>query len=181
MSSIIYLVSLRSARYPLDQCFPTFFCSRHPYLVLRIFGDTPSWFKRYYDRGIVTIGCTPSPAYGTLMRRGIPVGNHCSRLCGQSFSLHKKASAYHNLSLYNRHHDITKGFLKIVFSEWKKSVYRTMLTRPKKLDVSSFDVQWIPLCCCSWKMILLLFLLEIKLISKFCLRYHSGFEIPQKY
>ena len=43
----------------LDQCFPTFFGSRHPYVVLKIFGGTPSRFNRYKDQGIVTIGGTP--------------------------------------------------------------------------------------------------------------------------
>ena len=31
------------------QCFSTFFYSRHPYLVLKIFGGTPGWFIRYID------------------------------------------------------------------------------------------------------------------------------------
>ena len=45
----------------LDQCFPTFLDSQHPYLVLNIFGGTPGWFLRYKDQGIVTIGGTPGP------------------------------------------------------------------------------------------------------------------------
>ena len=38
----------------LGQCFPTFSCSRHSYLVLQIFGGTPNWFNRHKDRGFVT-------------------------------------------------------------------------------------------------------------------------------
>ena len=45
--------------YGIYQCFPTFFGSGHPNLVLKIFGGTPSWFNRYKDQGIVTIGGTP--------------------------------------------------------------------------------------------------------------------------
>ena len=41
------------------QCFPTFFGSKHPYLVIKIFGGNPSWFSRFKDQGIVTIEGTP--------------------------------------------------------------------------------------------------------------------------
>ena len=34
----------------LDQCFPTFFGSRHPYLVLKIFGGTPGRFISFKDQ-----------------------------------------------------------------------------------------------------------------------------------
>ena len=44
----------------LDQCFPTFFSSRHPYIVLKISSGTPSWFIRYKDKGIVRNGGTPN-------------------------------------------------------------------------------------------------------------------------
>ena len=60
--------------YTLTQCFPTFFGSRHPYLILKIFGGTPNWLNRYKDQGIGTFG-------GTLVCRGTPVGNHCSMVC----------------------------------------------------------------------------------------------------
>ena len=53
-----------STFYILNQCFPAFFGSRHPYIVLKIFGDTPSWFDRYKDQGILTFGGTP----GTISR-----------------------------------------------------------------------------------------------------------------
>ena len=43
----------------LDQCFPTFISSRHPYLVLQVFCGIPIWFNRYTDQVIVTIGGTP--------------------------------------------------------------------------------------------------------------------------
>ena len=49
----------------------TVFGSRHPYLVWKIFGGTPSWFNRYKDRGIVTIHlitapyCAAAPWLGT--------------------------------------------------------------------------------------------------------------------
>ena len=43
----------------IEQCFPTFFVSRHPYLVLIGFGGTPRWSNRYNDQGIVIFGCTP--------------------------------------------------------------------------------------------------------------------------
>ena len=43
----------------LDQWFPTFFGSRHPYLVLKLSGGTPSGLIRYKDQGIVIIGGTP--------------------------------------------------------------------------------------------------------------------------
>ena len=43
----------------LQQCFPTFFDSQHPYVVLKIFCGTPSWFNRYTNQGIVAIGGTP--------------------------------------------------------------------------------------------------------------------------
>ena len=43
----------------VEEGFPTIFCSRHPYLVLQVFGGTPSCFNRFKDRGIVTIGGTP--------------------------------------------------------------------------------------------------------------------------
>ncbi len=55
----------------LDQCLPTFSCSRHPYLVIKIFGGTPNWYYRYKDQEIITIG-------GTLVCGGTPVGNHWS-------------------------------------------------------------------------------------------------------
>ena len=42
----------------LYQCFPTFFGSRHPYLVLKVFGGTLGWFIRYKYQGIVTTGST---------------------------------------------------------------------------------------------------------------------------
>ena len=62
----------------LHRCFPTFFDSRHPYVVLNIFGSTPNWFNMYKDQGIFTI-CVPlKPTHGTLVCRGTPVGNHCS-------------------------------------------------------------------------------------------------------
>ena len=50
---------LQSRVVPLKQCFPTFFGSRHLYLVFKIFGGTPSWFNRYKDQGTITIGGTP--------------------------------------------------------------------------------------------------------------------------
>ena len=43
----------------LSQRFPTFFGLRHPYLVLKIFGGTPSWLIRYKDQEIVIFGGTP--------------------------------------------------------------------------------------------------------------------------
>ena len=45
--------------YALDQCFPTFFDLRHPYLVMNIFCGTPRWFDRYKYQGILTFGGTP--------------------------------------------------------------------------------------------------------------------------
>ena len=41
---------LQSRVVPVKQCFPTFFGSRHLYLVFKIFGGTPSWFNRYKER-----------------------------------------------------------------------------------------------------------------------------------
>ena len=55
----------------LEQCFPTFFGWRHPYLVSNIFGGIPGWLIRYKDKLIITIG-------GTLVCRGTPVGNQCT-------------------------------------------------------------------------------------------------------
>jgi len=48
----------------LGQCFPTFFGSRHPYLVMKIFGSTLSLFHRFKDQVILKIGGTP----GTFSR-----------------------------------------------------------------------------------------------------------------
>ena len=67
--------------YILHQCFPTVFCSRHLYLRLKIFGDTPSWFYMYKEQGIVNIGGNLATAYGILVSRGTPVGNHCFTPC----------------------------------------------------------------------------------------------------
>ena len=47
-----------------EQCFPTFFGSRHPNLVLTISGGTPGWFLRHKDQGIEIVGGTP----GTFSR-----------------------------------------------------------------------------------------------------------------
>ena len=44
---------------PIEQCFPALFCSRHPYLVLKIFGGTPGWLIKSEDQGIETIGGIP--------------------------------------------------------------------------------------------------------------------------
>jgi len=55
-----------------NQCFPTFFCSRHPFLAIKIFGGIPSWLNRYKDQEIITIG-------GTVVCRGTQVGNYCSK------------------------------------------------------------------------------------------------------
>ena len=48
----------------LEQCFPTFFGSRHPYVILQIFDGTPGWIFKYKNQGIATIGGTP----GTCLR-----------------------------------------------------------------------------------------------------------------
>jgi len=44
----------------LEQCFPTFSCSRHTYLVIKIFGSTHNSCYKYKDQEIIAIGCTPS-------------------------------------------------------------------------------------------------------------------------
>ena len=59
--------------YFQNQWFPTFFGSRRPYLVMKIFGGTPSCFNRYKDQGIVITGGTSGTSHGN------PVGSHCSR------------------------------------------------------------------------------------------------------
>jgi len=41
-----------------------------------IFEGIPSFFNRYNDQGIVTIGSTHTPAHGILVFRGTPVGHH---------------------------------------------------------------------------------------------------------
>ena len=64
----------------LRQCFPTFFCSRTPYLVMNIFGGTPSWFDRSKDQGIVTLGDTPGTSSLHPCGSNTPVGNHCSKV-----------------------------------------------------------------------------------------------------
>ena len=46
----------------LKQGFSTFFGSRHPSLVLNIFGGTSNWLIRYKDQLIITIGGTPGPS-----------------------------------------------------------------------------------------------------------------------
>jgi len=46
-------------RDTLGQCFPTFFGSRHPYLIMKIFGGTLSLFHRYKDQVLLKIGGTP--------------------------------------------------------------------------------------------------------------------------
>jgi len=45
--------------YYLDQCFSTFFGSRHPYLVMKIFGGTLSFFPRFKDQVMFKIGGNP--------------------------------------------------------------------------------------------------------------------------
>ena len=51
--------AIQIIRDTLGQCFPTFFGSQHPYLVIKIFWGTPSWFDRYKDKGILEFGGTP--------------------------------------------------------------------------------------------------------------------------
>ena len=68
------IAEIQHFRESLDQCFPTFFGSRHHYLELKIFGGTPSWFNRDKDQGIGSIGGTPCTS--TLVCGGTPVGNH---------------------------------------------------------------------------------------------------------
>ena len=51
--------TVRTGNYTSRQCFTTFFYLRHPYVVLTIFGGTPSWLNRCKDQGIVTFGDTP--------------------------------------------------------------------------------------------------------------------------
>jgi hypothetical protein len=34
-----------------------------PFLVIKIFGNAPSWFNRYKEQEIMTIGATPSTRY----------------------------------------------------------------------------------------------------------------------
>ncbi len=42
----------------LNQCFPTFFGSRHPHKVMKIFGGTHSQLIRSTDQGMIAIGGT---------------------------------------------------------------------------------------------------------------------------
>ena len=40
----------------LEQCFPTFFGARHPYVVSKVLGGC---FFKFKDKGIAIIGSTP--------------------------------------------------------------------------------------------------------------------------
>ena len=55
--------------------FPKLFWSQYLYLALKISGGTPCRSIRLLDQGIVTL----TPAHGTLVSRGTPIGNHSSR------------------------------------------------------------------------------------------------------
>jgi len=74
-------------RYVLYQCFPTFFGSRHPYILMMTFRGTPRWFNRYKDQGILRWHpwhhLTPplAPYYGT------PVRSYCSICCASKIQL----------------------------------------------------------------------------------------------
>jgi len=45
--------------FPQLKCFPTFFGSWHPYLVMKIFCGNLSLFHRYKEQVILKIGGTP--------------------------------------------------------------------------------------------------------------------------
>ena len=60
----------------VEQGFPTFFGSRHPYLVVKVFGGTPSWSHRYKTKELSFLAAPLALARGTLVFRGTPVGNH---------------------------------------------------------------------------------------------------------
>jgi len=64
----------------LEQCFPTFFGSWHPHLVMKIFGGTLTLFYRYKDQVILKIGGTLALAHGPCVPCAAAVGNHCFRV-----------------------------------------------------------------------------------------------------
>ena len=57
-----------------------FFDSRHPYLVLKIFGGTLASLIRIMIKEFLHLSAPLPLSHGTLMCRGTPVGNHCFRL-----------------------------------------------------------------------------------------------------
>ena len=72
--------------------FPNLFGPRHPYIVLKIFGGTPSWFNWFNEQRIETTGRTP----GSSSRD--PVWNHCST--GYNFSRNGNVAANKGMRLY---------------------------------------------------------------------------------
>ena len=60
--------------------FLNLFCSRHPYVVLNIFGGPPGSFRDIKIKKLRLLAAPLAPAYGTLVCRSTPVGNHCSNL-----------------------------------------------------------------------------------------------------
>jgi len=63
---------------PLCQCFRTFFGSRHPYIVFKIFGGTLASLIGIKIREMQQLAVPLALVHGTLVCRGTPVGNHCS-------------------------------------------------------------------------------------------------------
>ena len=58
------MIHFRTPDIRVDQCFSTFFATRHPWLDISIFGGTPRWQNRSKDQLIAVIGGTP----GTISR-----------------------------------------------------------------------------------------------------------------
>ena len=80
-----------SSNFTLTQCFPTFFGSRHPYLVMKIFSGTPRCLNRYKDKGIVIIGGTLAPAHDTPLALTFNCGPRKSVFSRESFFLQNAA------------------------------------------------------------------------------------------
>ena len=59
LQSQVLTINSGQRRALLDQCFPTFFGSRHPYLELKLSGASSSGFIRYKDQGIKISRGTP--------------------------------------------------------------------------------------------------------------------------
>ena len=73
----LWKLSRKVGLIPLEQCFPTFFGSQHPYLVLNRTAGTASWFIRYKGQGTKNYKLALLVATAHV----IPVGNHWSAIC----------------------------------------------------------------------------------------------------
>ena len=60
----------------LDQCFPTFFGSRHPYLALKILAAPTTGLIGIKIKELEFLAAPLAPGHGNLVCRGTPVWNH---------------------------------------------------------------------------------------------------------